>query len=305
MSLSDHSGVSSRPGGCTWQGAVLQRDLTADQTSRGATGDVRPMDERSDAAGPPTATLARSEAQTRSDDVPPHAVAGASAAGGPVSAQRGAHGPAAGARRRRGPVLPQLLLAGVCGGYGVGAAFGWGSREVALVMGDFGLSAAALIAAVSCLLYARARQSRFRPAWLLFALSSAMAAGGNARLGLVRGGAGPRGTEPLHRRPVLPLLRAARHRRPARPRQAPGHQGRLGLSRAGRLADRRLAAHALLEPRARPHRAVCRARAWPPPHSRSPIRCSTSCWSAWCSRCTSGARPPTAPRSTPPSPPSP
>ncbi|MEU4496687.1 EAL domain-containing protein [Streptomyces sp. NBC_00210] len=74
----------------------------------------------------------------------------------------------------------QLLLAGVCGGYGIGSAFGWGSREVALVMGDFGLSAAALIAAVSCFLYARASQSRFRLAWLLFAVSSAMAAAGNA-----------------------------------------------------------------------------------------------------------------------------
>lgn len=77
-------------------------------------------------------------------------------------------------------LLPRLLLAGVCAGYGVGAAFGWGSPEVALIMGDFGLSAAALIAAVSCLLYARPGKGRFRPAWLLFALSSAMASGGNA-----------------------------------------------------------------------------------------------------------------------------
>ncbi|WP_405998310.1 putative bifunctional diguanylate cyclase/phosphodiesterase [Streptomyces sp. NBC_00829] len=76
--------------------------------------------------------------------------------------------------------LPQLLLAAVCAAYGLGAALGWGSPEVAMVMGDFGLSAAALIAAVSCFLYARAKQSRFRPAWLLFSLSSAMAAAGNA-----------------------------------------------------------------------------------------------------------------------------
>ncbi len=62
----------------------------------------------------------------------------------------------------------------------MGAAFGWGSRELALIMGDFGLSAAALIAAVSCFLYARSGQSRFRPAWLLFAVSSAMASAGNA-----------------------------------------------------------------------------------------------------------------------------
>jgi diguanylate cyclase (GGDEF)-like protein/PAS domain S-box-containing protein len=46
-------------------------------------------------------------------------------------------------------------------------------------MGDFGLSAAAGTASVSCLLYARSRRSRFRSAWLLFALSSAMAALGN------------------------------------------------------------------------------------------------------------------------------
>ena len=47
-------------------------------------------------------------------------------------------------------------------------------------MGDFGLCVAALIAAVSCFVYARSGGSRFRPAWLLFSLSSAMAAGGNA-----------------------------------------------------------------------------------------------------------------------------
>ena len=46
-------------------------------------------------------------------------------------------------------------------------------------MGDFGLSAAAGTAAVSCFLYARSRRVRFRPAWLLFSLSSAMAALGN------------------------------------------------------------------------------------------------------------------------------
>ncbi|MFF9689120.1 putative bifunctional diguanylate cyclase/phosphodiesterase [Streptomyces sp. NPDC014623] len=74
----------------------------------------------------------------------------------------------------------QLALAVVCAGYAVGAAFGWGSPGVALFMGDFGLSIAALIAAVSCFLYARTGGSRFRPAWFLFSLSSAMAAGGNA-----------------------------------------------------------------------------------------------------------------------------
>ncbi|BBC32739.1 putative membrane protein [Streptomyces graminofaciens] len=71
------------------------------------------------------------------------------------------------------------MLALVCAAYAVGAALGWGDEQVALVMGDFGLAAAAAAAAVSCFRYARSRQSRFRPAWLLFALSSMMAALGN------------------------------------------------------------------------------------------------------------------------------
>ncbi|MGC4945131.1 putative bifunctional diguanylate cyclase/phosphodiesterase [Streptomyces sp. DT224] len=87
--------------------------------------------------------------------------------------------------RRSGPgrtsaLLPQIVLGLVCGGYAVGAATGWGSAGVALVMGDFGLSAAALAAAVSCFLFARVADPRFRPAWLLFALSSLMACAGNA-----------------------------------------------------------------------------------------------------------------------------
>ncbi|MFI1015583.1 putative bifunctional diguanylate cyclase/phosphodiesterase [Streptomyces sp. NPDC020965] len=77
-------------------------------------------------------------------------------------------------------LLCQLLLAVVCAGYGVGAALGWGSRELSLIMGDFGLSAGALVAAVSCFLYARTSPPRLRPAWLLFALSSFMASAGNA-----------------------------------------------------------------------------------------------------------------------------
>jgi diguanylate cyclase (GGDEF)-like protein/PAS domain S-box-containing protein len=73
----------------------------------------------------------------------------------------------------------QLTLALVCAGYAAGSAFGWGSAQLALIMGDFGLSAAAGTAAVSCFLYARSRRPGFRPAWLLFGLSSAMAALGN------------------------------------------------------------------------------------------------------------------------------
>ncbi|MEU6668767.1 EAL domain-containing protein [Streptomyces sp. NPDC046727] len=76
-------------------------------------------------------------------------------------------------------LLEQLVLALICAAYAVGAAFDWGAEQVALFMGDFGLSAAAGTAAVSCFLYARSRRVRFRSAWLLFALSSAMAALGN------------------------------------------------------------------------------------------------------------------------------
>ncbi|MFJ9566722.1 putative bifunctional diguanylate cyclase/phosphodiesterase [Streptomyces fuscichromogenes] len=77
-------------------------------------------------------------------------------------------------------VVRQLVLALICAGYAVGSAFDWGSNQIALFMGDFGLTAAAGTAAVSCFLYARSPRVRFRPAWLLFALSSAMAALGNA-----------------------------------------------------------------------------------------------------------------------------
>ncbi|GAB2875553.1 EAL domain-containing protein [Streptomyces deserti] len=80
---------------------------------------------------------------------------------------------------RRPGTVPQLVLALVCATYAVGAALGWGSDRLALIMGDFGLSAAAGTAAVSCVLYARSRHTRFRPAWLLFGLSSTMAALGN------------------------------------------------------------------------------------------------------------------------------
>ncbi|HEY8981018.1 MAG TPA: EAL domain-containing protein [Streptomyces sp.] len=94
--------------------------------------------------------------------------------------------PAPGASRPRPPasgstrtLIHQLLIAAVCAGYAVGSALGWGSPQLALIMGDFGLGAAAGTAAVSCFLYARSRHVRFRPAWLLFALSSAMASLGN------------------------------------------------------------------------------------------------------------------------------
>ncbi|MBA6437778.1 putative bifunctional diguanylate cyclase/phosphodiesterase [Streptomyces sp. GMR22] len=77
-------------------------------------------------------------------------------------------------------LLPQVVLALVCGGYAAGAIIGWGSSQLALVMGDFGLSAAAFAAAASCLWHGRRHAGRLRPAWLLFAASSAMAGLGNA-----------------------------------------------------------------------------------------------------------------------------
>ncbi|MFI6418542.1 putative bifunctional diguanylate cyclase/phosphodiesterase [Streptomyces sp. NPDC050842] len=79
-----------------------------------------------------------------------------------------------------GSILAQVALGLICAGYTTGASLGWGSPELALFMGDFGLSAAALTAAVSCFLYARAHRGSDRPAWLLFAFSSFMAASGNA-----------------------------------------------------------------------------------------------------------------------------
>ncbi|WP_051716700.1 putative bifunctional diguanylate cyclase/phosphodiesterase [Streptomyces megasporus] len=77
-------------------------------------------------------------------------------------------------------MLPRLTLAAVCGAYALGAALGWGSPAVALFMGDFGLSIAAFVAAGSCFHYARTHPDNpFRPAWVLFALSSTMAGLGN------------------------------------------------------------------------------------------------------------------------------
>ncbi|MCZ4513219.1 EAL domain-containing protein [Streptomyces sp. ActVer] len=153
------------------------------------------MDQRSDAAGPPTTTLARTDAQTRSQrPSPPKArrsqeartsgTPGPEGLGGGTVRRDTVSSPAALPTRRPVPgggtsVVPQLVLALVCAGYAVGSALGWGSPRLALIMGDFGLSAAAATAAVSCFLCARTRRSRFRPAWLLFALSSAMAAAGN------------------------------------------------------------------------------------------------------------------------------
>nr|WP_234314823.1 diguanylate cyclase [Streptomyces sp. NRRL F-5135] len=132
------------------------------------------MDERSDAAGTPTPASGHPGAQ-------------AGPGGGDRDRQRSGPVSADGLLAGRRPFagggtgLPaQLLLALICGGYAAGAALGWGSTELALFMGDFGLSLAAAIAAVSCYFYGRGHGRPCRPAWLLFSFSSAMASAGNA-----------------------------------------------------------------------------------------------------------------------------
>ncbi|MFD9128328.1 putative bifunctional diguanylate cyclase/phosphodiesterase [Kitasatospora sp. NPDC059571] len=87
------------------------------------------------------------------------------------------------ARTTRTDSVPAGLLVLLGGGYTAGAALGWGSRELSLVMGDFGLAAAALAAAVSCLAHSVRVAGPARSAWVLFALSSATVAFGNGAWG--------------------------------------------------------------------------------------------------------------------------
>nr|WP_230210722.1 EAL domain-containing protein [Streptomyces kaniharaensis] len=86
-------------------------------------------------------------------------------------------------RLRESRALPALALGALCLAYALGAATGWGSRQVSIFMGDFGLAAAALGAALSCLVYGCTVGGHARPAWLLFGLSSLMVAFGNATWG--------------------------------------------------------------------------------------------------------------------------
>ncbi|MDT0306797.1 phosphodiesterase, partial [Streptomyces sp. DSM 44917] len=79
-----------------------------------------------------------------------------------------------------GGPLPQLLLGAVCAAYTTGAVLGWGSPRLALAMGDFGLAAAALLAAASCLWYARRWAGEPRAAWILFGVASLAMSLGNA-----------------------------------------------------------------------------------------------------------------------------
>jgi diguanylate cyclase (GGDEF)-like protein/PAS domain S-box-containing protein len=95
---------------------------------------------------------------------------------GSAGAGPGPDGPPPG----RPPRLPRLLILIVCLGYLGGDTVGWGSRLLADFMGDFGLAAAALTAALSCLAYAcSAHGRRNRSAWLCFGVSSLMSALGN------------------------------------------------------------------------------------------------------------------------------
>ncbi|MER7756646.1 EAL domain-containing protein [Kitasatospora sp. NPDC097643] len=86
-------------------------------------------------------------------------------------------------RLRESRALPGLVLGGLCLAYALGAAAGWGSRQLSIFMGDFGLAAAALAAALSCLVYGCTVGGHARPAWLLFGLSSLMVAFGNGTWG--------------------------------------------------------------------------------------------------------------------------
>ncbi|MFF7457825.1 putative bifunctional diguanylate cyclase/phosphodiesterase [Kitasatospora sp. NPDC008115] len=79
--------------------------------------------------------------------------------------------------------MPGAALGVLCAAYALGAALGWGSRQIAVFMGDFGLAAAALAAALSCLAYGCTVGGHARPAWLLFGLSSLMVAFGNGTWG--------------------------------------------------------------------------------------------------------------------------
>ncbi|WP_070194999.1 putative bifunctional diguanylate cyclase/phosphodiesterase [Streptomyces oceani] len=84
-----------------------------------------------------------------------------------------------------------MLVAAVCGAYVTGAALGWGSSAPALLGGEFGLSAAALVAALYCFRFARAQpRGRTRSAWVLFGLSSVMSGVAHALCGGYEGALG-------------------------------------------------------------------------------------------------------------------
>ncbi|MFD0349275.1 hypothetical protein ACFQ0M_31005 [Kitasatospora aburaviensis] len=208
---------------------------------------------------------------------------------------------------RRGPVrrlldsrsLPGAVLGGLCLAYALGAAIGWGSRQLAVFMGDFGLAAAALAAALSCLAYGCTVGGHARPAWLLFGLSSLMVAFGNGTWGwyeLVERTPLPQDTlaeyafllfAPLAITGVLVLAQ--------RPRSAAGWLCLMldGWLVAGSLFTLSWSL-ALGRIAAGEDGSRCGWR------STWPTRCWTSCWSAWWSGCASAAGTATGPRCTPP-----
>jgi diguanylate cyclase (GGDEF)-like protein/PAS domain S-box-containing protein len=67
----------------------------------------------------------------------------------------------------------------LCVAYTIGAILGWGNPAVSLTMGDFGLSAAAGTAAVSCLARAVGQRDRVGLSWALLGMSACMVAVGN------------------------------------------------------------------------------------------------------------------------------
>ncbi|NYI06550.1 putative bifunctional diguanylate cyclase/phosphodiesterase [Allostreptomyces psammosilenae] len=80
--------------------------------------------------------------------------------------------------------MPVPLAAAICLMYTAGAAWGWGNERLALIMGDFGLGAAGLVAALACLRHALLRsRGRERAAWLLFTVSAFAMAMGNCLWG--------------------------------------------------------------------------------------------------------------------------
>ncbi|MEU0940567.1 diguanylate cyclase domain-containing protein [Embleya sp. NPDC005971] len=79
------------------------------------------------------------------------------------------------------PTQRQLkyLIAPLCLVYAIGALQGWGNPTLSLAMGDFGLAAAAAVAAISCALKAVHEFGRARLSWALFAFSATMVSLGN------------------------------------------------------------------------------------------------------------------------------
>ncbi|MYS80211.1 putative bifunctional diguanylate cyclase/phosphodiesterase [Embleya scabrispora] len=79
------------------------------------------------------------------------------------------------------PTQRQLkyLIAPLCLVYAIGALQGWGNPTLSLAMGDFGLAAAAAVAAISCALKSVHEFGRARLSWALFAFSATMVSLGN------------------------------------------------------------------------------------------------------------------------------